>query len=332
MQLSDNLDQEYNHPQDQDHDQDQEYPQPVHSTEPILPLDQPNSNKPTINHIVLSGGGAFGFSQYGALAHLNKEGYWNIENIKSIHGTSIGAIFGTMISLKYDTSVMDDYILKRPWNKVFNFDMYSVINSFHKRGIFDITVVENMFKPLFAGLDISLNVTMQQLYEYNQIDLHLITTELDDFKTVDISHTTHPEWLVIEAMYASACLPTLFSPFKKDSKYYMDGGILCNYAVENCINLGIPNENILGLQLTKPINSVITTILEDSSLLDYLFIALFKVIHKYMPIHKSNLKNEIQIPANTVSLYDIYLATSSIDERKRLYKLGVDIAKEFISQ
>ena len=45
-----------------------------------------------IKHIVLSGGGTFGISSYGLLKKLNELGRWRIEDIKSIYGTSVGAI------------------------------------------------------------------------------------------------------------------------------------------------------------------------------------------------------------------------------------------------
>ena len=72
----------------------------------------------TIHHLVLCGGGPSGFLIYGAARHLSKENYWDIKNIKTIYGCSIGAYMGILISLKYDWEVLDDYLIKRPWEKV----------------------------------------------------------------------------------------------------------------------------------------------------------------------------------------------------------------------
>ena len=285
-----------------------------------------NSNT-TIKHIVLSGGGVYGFSAYGALEHLHEIGYWNIKNIESIHGTSIGAIFGTIVALKYEWSITHEYIIKRPWNKVFNFDMYSIINSIQKRGIFDIAVIKEIFRPLFGGLNIPMEVTMLQLYEITKIELHLYITNLTEFELVDISYKTHPDWMVVDAVYASAALPILFSPFFKDSKYYLDGGILCNYPIKNCINLGADETTVLGLHRTQ-INSEFS-LNDESTIFDYLFSILYKILGKVIPDTITKYSNEISFLSHTVSLYNIYLCTNSVDERIRLLNVGIENAKTF---
>ena len=40
-----------------------------------------NPEKPTIKHIVCSGGGLAGFAFYGAIKESHKQGLWQIENI-----------------------------------------------------------------------------------------------------------------------------------------------------------------------------------------------------------------------------------------------------------
>ena len=52
-----------------------------------------------IKHIVMAGGGPSGFITYGVLKHLSGEKYWNIDNIESLYGTSIGAFFSTILCL-----------------------------------------------------------------------------------------------------------------------------------------------------------------------------------------------------------------------------------------
>jgi predicted acylesterase/phospholipase RssA len=83
-----------------------------------------------IKHIVISGGGTDGFISYGILRESQKYGFWEKDDIESIYGTSIGAIFSIIISLKFDWDTLDDYIIKRPWHTVFTFDMNSILNSF----------------------------------------------------------------------------------------------------------------------------------------------------------------------------------------------------------
>ena len=99
---------------------------------------QTNTKVDTIKHIVLTGGGVSGFSVYGVLRESHNSGFWNINNIKSIYGTSSGSIisvFICLIYLKYEWSELDNYIIKRPWESIFKIDMFSIVNSFEKIGI-----------------------------------------------------------------------------------------------------------------------------------------------------------------------------------------------------
>ena len=53
-----------------------------------------------IKHIVLEGGGYKGLTTIGVLRVLNQKGYYNIENIKTIYGTSVGAYIAILICFK----------------------------------------------------------------------------------------------------------------------------------------------------------------------------------------------------------------------------------------
>ena len=72
-----------------------------------------------IKHIVINGGGPTAFLSYGAIRHLSVNNFISMDNVKSIYATSSGAIVAALVSLKYDWHVLDDYIIKRPWNDVF---------------------------------------------------------------------------------------------------------------------------------------------------------------------------------------------------------------------
>ena len=58
----------------------------------------------------------------------------------------------------------------------------------------------------------------KEFYEINKIDLHIFSTELNKFETVDFSHKTHPDWRIIDVIYCSSALPIVFSPYMKEDK------------------------------------------------------------------------------------------------------------------
>jgi hypothetical protein len=72
-----------------------------------------------IKHLVISSGGPAGHMMYSILRTLNLKGIWDIKNIKTIYGSSIGSYIAIILSLRYEWQVLDDYLIKRPWEKIF---------------------------------------------------------------------------------------------------------------------------------------------------------------------------------------------------------------------
>ena len=73
----------------------------------------------TIKHLVLSGGGYLGFYQLGAVSRLLELNYLQKSNIQSIYGTSVGALFGSVLCLNEDWNTTKSYFIERPWHKIF---------------------------------------------------------------------------------------------------------------------------------------------------------------------------------------------------------------------
>ena len=128
-----------------------------------------------IEHIVINGGGPTGLISYGTLKYLFEQDFLNINNIKSIYGTSIGALIGVIISLKYDWSTLDDYFIKRPWEKVFKIEPDNLFKMYYTKGLFQFSIVHEILKPLLSAKDLPENITLKEYYEYTNIDHHFYT-------------------------------------------------------------------------------------------------------------------------------------------------------------
>jgi len=290
--------------------------------------------KPTIKHIVLSGGGAVGLCQYGALRESNKRGLWSIENIESIYGLSVGCIAALFISLNFEWDVLDDYLIKRPWQNVINFNMNSLIQSFDSRGILDNKIIIDILHPLFRAKNIEIDCTMKELYEITNIDLHIFVTELNSYRMIDICHTDYPDWKVVDAVYASCCLPLIFKPVLKDECCYVDGGFVKNYPIVECIKSGKNGENILGIY--KNLSYMNTqNVNEKSTLFDYISIAFNKIFtNYYKPENSTPLQTiayEIILDTPPSGLYDIFEFASSKEKRMYMIEHGVKICDEYCS-
>jgi len=277
-----------------------------------------------IKHLVISGGGAAGFSYYGILKETNRKGLWKSEDIETMYGTSIGAILIVILCLNYDWLTIDNYLIKRPWHQVYKFTMYSVIDSYQKRGMFNIKEMEETFLPLFNGKDISIDITMKEFYELTKIELHIFATEINSFKIVDFCYKTYPDWRLIDAIYCSSCLPVMYSPFIKEDKSYCDGGLITNYPLEYCIKDGADPNEILGIcRINKKLNKEIFC--ETSSLIDYLMLLVNKCSKNlFLSKTRIQIKNEYIIESDPPTVYNMYCFITSYEEREKLINIGIN--------
>jgi NTE family protein len=284
---------------------------------------------PTIKHLVISGGGAAGFSYYGILKQTQIKGLWNTENIKSIYATSAGTMIAVIIALGYDWNTIDDYVIKRPWHKVFKFELSMAFKSILNQGIFDINVLQEIFKPLFKGKDIPIDISLLDFYERTNKEIHFFTTDFHTFNEVDISYKTHPEWKVIDAIYASSALPVVFIPLYVSTDIYIDGGIKMNYPLNKCLQDGNIPEEILG------INRVDVNPLTDKQLYrtDNLFDYICKIIYNYTLEKHSypNIMHSIPVAFSASEIITALLkCVSNEAERKNLVEKGMQIANDYI--
>lgn len=288
-----------------------------------------------IKNLVISGGGAAGFSFYGALKNTHYHNIWNIGDIERIYSTSAGSIISVFLSLGYDWQILDDYIIKRPWNQVYKCELPMAIQAIKNQGLFGQTVIQDTFTPLFNGKDISVNVTLEEFFELNKKELHFITTEYATFNPIDISFKTHPKWRVIDAVYASCCLPILFSPFYKENeddknmRVYFDGGIRMNYPLNICLDDGCHPSEILGIRRIDPSDTKKNEILPSFSLFDIihkLFNQYTKKIEFDFP--QTQIRYQCDIPFASMDLNAIFRCLSSEEERILLIEMGIKYSLE----
>jgi predicted acylesterase/phospholipase RssA len=217
---------------------------------------------------------------------------WDIKNIKSIYGSSVGSYIAIILALQYEWSVMDDYLIKRPWEKIFVSTSGHVNSSsdppdsassssssssgptsalsdaknkldyvfrfYNNHGLYGIKEFTETLRPALQGKDIPMNVTFQEFYDKTGIEIHFFVTEMNKFQAVDFSYKTHPTQSLIEACYMSCCYPFGFTPIYRDGCCYIDGGVINDYPVNECFSDQKCNiDEILGVKMLwekKPAN------------------------------------------------------------------------------
>lgn len=282
----------------------------------------------TIKHLVFSGGGPSLFQTLGSIQHVAETKFIDLNTIETIYGTSAGAIIGALICLKYDWQTIYDYMIKRPWHDVFNINIQQLLDIYTKKGLYGMETIQTCFKPLLDAKDMSLDITLKELYEYSKIELHMFTFEINNFQTEDISYLTHPNLSLITALQMTCCLPFIITPVCMDGKCYIDGGIFCNYPLKYCIASGKPEQEILGIK-TQYDNETKNNVDNNSTILDFILCFLFNIINRLID-KQTNIKNEIITNTNKLSIDGIRMALSSLDTRKTLYNAGIEYAKKFL--
>jgi NTE family protein len=292
--------------------------------------------KPNIKHIVLSGGSVWGLYQYGAIKQLYKDDFWNYKNIESIYGSSVGSLIAVILCLKIDFEIVDKYIIERPWNEVFKKHSYNLLETYDNRGIFHKQLFYDFFSPLFKSCDIETKITITEFYEKTGIELHIFLTELNSFESIDISYKTNGDWNVIDAVYASCSIPTIFAPIIIDNKCYIDGGFLNNYPLKKCLE-NIENienkDTILGISIGNTIEEeeVKTIINKDSNFLDFVSVLLNRIFKNLIFANEDAgiIKYEICFFTKLNTLYNIMNVISSKEEREKMIEIGCKKAKKF---
>ena len=291
----------------------------------------------TIQYLVLSGGGTVGINYMGILQHLEEQHFLKIDNIKSIYSTSAGVLVAIMLCLRYDWDTLSTYLIDRPWQDVFTITGKQIFEAYYKKGVYDKKIIDIIFKPLLEAKDLSLNITLQEFYEYSKIELFFYSFELNSFKTVEISHTSHPELPLLTAAHMSCAIPGLFMPVITNNNCYIDGGFIDNYPLNYCLQRNIPSDEILGLNYIIFTNTLMNerSINNDSTMLDFILDFSIKSMH-----HIANSVTTQSIPYEIVYKFDespvsfnfTTKVIQSKDLRKSLYEDGIKYAKEFLSK
>jgi len=286
--------------------------------------------KMNIKHIVISGGGPSLIQSISAIRYLNEKKIIDIDNIESIYGTSAGAIIGALLCMRFDWDTITDYILKRPWHEVFCVKAQNVLEAYQKKGLFDKRIIDKTFHPLFLAKDIPFDITLKSFYEYSHIELHIFAFEINSFVTEDISHLTHPDMKLLDAIFMSSSIPFIMTPTIVDNKCYVDGGVSTNYPLEPCIQSGKKTDEILGFRNNYS-DYQKTSIDADSTLIDLMFCLCFNIFNHYMNKPSPTIKYEVLCNVNMLSLEYINAFLNSVDLRKEYYDKGIESAKEFMA-
>jgi len=260
-----------------------------------------------IEELCISGGATRGISFVGVLNILEKEKLLIKSSLKKCVGTSIGSFILCLYLIGYSTE--DIYSL------MMNMDL-SILNdvSFNEKlSILNGSEFRSwIHRSLLVKKDPD-TYTLQDLYNDTKINFIIVQTCLNK-GIIYMNYEGYPKVLVIDAIIASMSLPFIFPPYKINNDYFVDGGVLDNFAVQ------LLSKNGYGITGSD-------TKCDDLHNMMNLLSAIVNTIKIHIGTFKTGSIMNIINVYNDVNIINFNLNN---DDKVTLFKIGQKCAKEFL--
>ena len=210
---------------------------PVISEDTIIPV-------PKIG-LVLSGGAARGIAHIGVLKVMEECGIFP----DYITGTSMGSIIGALYALGYSPDEIEKMVVEMDWVDIMSDELtYKEIDIFWKQDYPELPLkmslsfseLPSLPNGIIQGqkvLNLFQNLTWRSNLDSNfscfPIPFKCVATDLVSGKPIIFDRGN-----LAMAMRSSMSLPSIFSPVLLDSMILVDGGILRNYPILECKEMG----------------------------------------------------------------------------------------------
>lgn len=267
--------------------------------------------------LVLSGGGIKGIAHLGGLYALYQHNY--LQYIKTIAGTSIGALIGTLLIIDYTPQEMYEFILGLDFSKMASLNIMRLLE---KGGLDDGNKIIIIIKKLFKNKNISTDITLKELYNKTEKELIIVTTCINTKKIHYLSYKTTPNLSVIKALRMSISVPIYFTPVNWNDHLYIDGGCMDNYPIRLFDDI---LDDVIGIFLSDN-REQIEKIDNFENILIHIFYAMIE--GNDFHILKGYENHTIKINLSNVSLMDL-----TIDKNKKieLFNIGYNEVMKYIN-
>ena len=238
---------------------------PVVAQQPVV--SPTSSGRPSVG-LALSGGGAKGAAHIGVLKYLEEIGI----PIDCVAGTSMGSIIGGLYSLGYTPDEMAQLIAEMDWslymsNYVDRYYQSSTIRARRSTYLFSVPFGAGDFEEksfnilstlpsgvingaslinLFSQLSIGYNDSID--FRQLPIPFCCVATNILTGDSVILDHGCFPK-----AIRASMAIPGVFSPVEWNGQLLADGGMVNNFPVDLCLNMGA--DYVIGIELNEELRS-----------------------------------------------------------------------------
>ncbi len=209
--------------------------------------------------LILSGGGGAGRCYPAALIAAVELGSLNLQKIRQVWGTSVGAIMAlgvalgmTTNELKITTDLMPSERFRDSWIGSF-WQFLTKWGWFRGKGMVEVLneTIADAYQKKYGTVPRG-PLSFDDFFKAFGKDLRVVTTNLLTRKPYVFCAENTPNEYVAEAIARSAGIPLAYPPFRCQNNYlHVDGGLMANYAAELACaaNPGLSKPKMFGLVL-----------------------------------------------------------------------------------
>jgi predicted acylesterase/phospholipase RssA len=246
-----------------------------------------------VKHLVLSGGGPSLFGIFGALHELHNKQKWDINEIVSIYGCSSGALLAILlclVRLGLTFNELEEYLIHRTWDVLVTSKVLGVHNAFTSKGLFDKSLLLKAIGPLFSTVSLDPNISLNELCSASNIQVYMYTVDVNTkpLTKIELSSSNYGHLPVYELLTMSMGLPGLITPSFLDDKCLIDGGLMVNFPMKECITRESPeHEEVLGFKIKWTNRDL--RLKEDTN-----FLSFMAHLMKMMAFHIDYTESEVE--------------------------------------
>jgi NTE family protein len=198
--------------------------------------------------LVLSGNSTNAIATLGALQRLYEIEYVSKAHLETYVGTSSGSLISTLLAIDYDPiDILSIICVNKSYSKVSRLNLANL----GYNGLIDFEPIESEMEH-FVTSKIGYVPTLAQVKERFGKKLVYVTYNMTDGEKQYISCDTHPNLPIIKAARMSSTFPFVFSPYEYEGKYYVDGGVVDNFAMNYAQTIGTKCLGMFNVNPTRP--------------------------------------------------------------------------------
>lgn len=240
--------------------------------------------------------------------------------VKRVRGTSCGSMMAFMVSMRVATKDMIQVMQPLSDQKLFE---WLPIHLVKDHGLNNGEGLQNVLHDISKKYCGHNDPTFAQLHEITGMTLEIVVTDIDESVrgAVILSHVTHPDISVIEAVMASSAIPIMFIPRKlkvvgDEEHLCVDGGVAANFCLTD-----LDPERTLGFYCVHKLDDTQAEENQDSSVT-----SLSKFLRYSEQLIRTTMKLGDTDPGNVPTI-----VVNSGDPRMTVFHIGAVARAELIS-